>query len=272
MRNGSATDPPDRPGLMQLATSALDGGTTRRDALGLTDELEAAGATLGDDTSNDGTWLTASSLTGHAQAALAILSDVARNPTFPADEVERVRDEAIVALRQSRDEAATSAETVALREVYGAGHPYGHRSTGTEDGLRAATVDDLRRAHARAFTPTTTALLLSGDLTEDGSPAAYRRLAGIIGALGLPTVAVPGNHDDPELVASFFETPRIRSLGPWHLVSLDSALPGEVTDAASGRILVTSDGERPLQHPGLDPFWGAFAGWAGEEASAARSG
>ena len=31
-------------------------------------------------------------------------------------------------------------------------------------------------------------------------------------------------------------------------------------------------GERPLQHPGLDPFLGAFAGWAGEEASAARSG
>jgi zinc protease len=39
--------------------------------------------------------------------------------------------------------------------------------------LRAATLDNLRRAHARAFTPTTTALLLSGDLTE----AAARRLA-----------------------------------------------------------------------------------------------
>jgi zinc protease len=173
-RLGSAADPPDRPGLADLTTGALDGGTTQRDALGLSRELEAAGATLGDDTGKDGTWLTAASLTGHAHAAVAILADVARNPTFPADEVERVRDAAIVALRQSRDDADAIAGTVALREVYGAGHPYGHRSTGTEDGLRAATIDDLRRAHARAFTPATTALLLSGDLTEPDA----RRLAG----------------------------------------------------------------------------------------------
>ena len=172
-RLGSAADPPDRPGLTDLTTGALDGGTTQRDALGLSRELEAAGATLGDDTAKDGTWLTATSLTGHAQAALAILADVARNPTFPDDEVARVRDDAIVSLRQSRDDAETIADTVAHREVYGAGHPYGHRSTGTEDGLRAATIGDLRRAHARAFTPATTALLLGGDLTE----AEARKLA-----------------------------------------------------------------------------------------------
>ena len=172
-RLGSAGDPPDRPGLTNLATGALDGGTTQRDALGLSRELEAAGATLGDDTGKDGTWLTATSLTGHVRAALAILADVARNPTFPADEVERVRDAAIVSLRQDRDDAARIAESVTLREVYGAGHPYAHVADGTEEGLRAATVDDLQRLHARAFTPTNSALLLSGDLTA----AEARRLA-----------------------------------------------------------------------------------------------
>jgi zinc protease len=172
-RLGSAGDPPDLPGLTSLATGALDGGTTQRDALGLSRELEAAGATLGDDTGKDGTWLTTTSLTGHARAALAILADVARNPTFPADEVERVRDAAVVSLRQDRDNADTIADTVTLREVYGAGHPYAHVADGTEEGLRAATVADLRRAHARAFTPTTTALLLSGDLTAPDA----RRLA-----------------------------------------------------------------------------------------------
>jgi len=166
-RFGSGSDPPDRPGLADLTADALDGGTTQRDALGLSRELEAAGATIGDDTGKDGSWLTVNSLTGHAKATLEILADVARNPTFPADEVDRVRDASIVSLRQSRDDADTIADTVALREVYGAAHPYGHRSSGTEEGLRAATIDDLRKAHARAFTPATTALLLSGDLTEE---------------------------------------------------------------------------------------------------------
>jgi zinc protease len=164
-RLGSAADPPDRPGLTDLATGTLDRGTTHRDALGLARELEAAGATLSDDTAKDGTWLSTTSLAAHAAATLAILADVARNPTFPADEVERVRDADVVALRQGRDNADTIAETVGVREVYGAGHPYGHRTTGTEDGLRAATVAELRRAHDRAFTPATTALVLAGDLT-----------------------------------------------------------------------------------------------------------
>ena len=210
-RLGSASDPPDRLGLADLTTGSLDGGTTRRDALGLARELEAAGATLGNDTGKDGTWLTATSLTGHAPATLAVLADVARNATFPADEVERVRDEAIVALRQDRDAAETIADTVALREVYGAGHPYAHRSTGTEDGLRAATIDDLRRVHARAFTPATTALLLSGDLTErdarrlaegafgswtaDGTPSGSGAGSGSGGAGPRPGRARPGSGD-----------------------------------------------------------------------------
>ncbi|HEV7861168.1 MAG TPA: insulinase family protein, partial [Acidimicrobiia bacterium] len=185
-RLGSASDPPDRPGVVDLATSALDGGTTGRDALGLSRELEAAGATLGNDTGKDGTWLAATSLTGHAPATLAIMADVARNPTFPADEVDRVRDAAIVALRQDRDDADTIAESVGVREVFGAGHPYGHRTVGTEDGLRAATVDDLRRAHDRAFTPATTALVLAGDLDE----AAAKTLAE--GAFGSWTAGPPG--------------------------------------------------------------------------------
>lgn len=53
---------------------------------------------------------------------------------------------------------------------------------------------------------------------------------------------------------------------------ISAAVVGEVTDAASGRVMVTSEAEQPLEHPGLDPFWGAFAEWASEGASAARSG
>ncbi|HVW32128.1 MAG TPA: insulinase family protein, partial [Acidimicrobiia bacterium] len=91
-RLGSAADPTDRPGLTNLTTGSLDGGTAQRDALGLSKELEAAGATLGNDTGKDGTWLEATALTSHAPEALSILADVVLHPAFPADEVERVRD------------------------------------------------------------------------------------------------------------------------------------------------------------------------------------
>jgi hydrogenase expression/formation protein HypE len=48
---------------------------------------------------------------------------------------------------------------------------------------------------------------------------------------------------------------------------IDGAIVGEVTDPAAGRLLVAGGDERPLEHPGLDPFWGAFGSWAVEAAA-----
>jgi hydrogenase expression/formation protein HypE len=53
---------------------------------------------------------------------------------------------------------------------------------------------------------------------------------------------------------------------------VEAAIVGEVTPPADGTVLVTEDGERPLEHPGLDPFWGAFGSWAAEAAGIAEAG
>ena len=46
---------------------------------------------------------------------------------------------------------------------------------------------------------------------------------------------------------------------------IEAAVVGEVVDAATERVLATSSGDRPLEHPGVDPFWEAFGRWALEE-------
>ena len=51
--------------------------------------------------------------------------------------------------------------------------------------------------------------------------------------------------------------------------AIEAAIVGEVTEASSGRVLVAGGEERPLVHPGLDPFWGAFGVWAAEAAAGA---
>jgi hydrogenase maturation factor len=53
---------------------------------------------------------------------------------------------------------------------------------------------------------------------------------------------------------------------------IEAAVVGGVTDASSGTVLVTGEGERPLEHPGLDPFWGAFGRWASEATGIADAG
>jgi hydrogenase expression/formation protein HypE len=43
-----------------------------------------------------------------------------------------------------------------------------------------------------------------------------------------------------------------------------AAVVGEVTEPEAGTVLVEDGADRPLAHPGLDPFWEAFGRWARE--------
>jgi hydrogenase expression/formation protein HypE len=46
---------------------------------------------------------------------------------------------------------------------------------------------------------------------------------------------------------------------------IDAAIVGDIRERASGHVLASSAGERPLEHPGPDPFWEAFGRWAAED-------
>lgn len=77
-----------------------------------------------------------------------------------------------------------------------------------------------------ALRPRPDALLLSGDLVEDGSDPAYAHLLGLLQplrALGLPLYPVAGNHDEREALAQAF--------GP-HIGPHTDRLPGFVQYAA----------------------------------------
>lgn len=91
-------------------------------------------------------------------------------------------------------------------------------------------------------------LLLTGDLAEDGSAAAYEYLAATIGGLEIPMRGVPGNHDAPDLLARRFpdtalETPLVRELGGWQLLLLNSVVEGEVPGRLSEPMLEGLDSQ-----------------------------
>ena len=52
---------------------------------------------------------------------------------------------------------------------------------------------------------------------------------------------------------------------------IEGAVVGEILPAAEGRTIVRDGGRKPLRHPGLDPFWGAFGAWAADAAAGAPS-
>jgi Icc protein len=71
------------------------------------------------------------------------------------------------------------------------------------------------------------ALLLTGDVSEDASEASYQRVAELLATCQVPVLALPGNHDEPDVMRDHFpigpwDGPKMVPMGNWHLVLLDS--------------------------------------------------
>ncbi|HEV7136272.1 MAG TPA: 3',5'-cyclic-AMP phosphodiesterase [Steroidobacteraceae bacterium] len=80
------------------------------------------------------------------------------------------------------------------------------------------------------------ALLATGDLVQDDA-AGYPHFRRLLGALGVPVLCVPGNHDEPEAMRRELDRPPFViggavDLGLWRIVLLDSTIPG----SAAGRL------------------------------------
>jgi Icc protein len=89
-------------------------------------------------------------------------------------------------------------------------------------------------------------LLLTGDVSEDASPAAYARVAAMLGTIGTPVLALPGNHDEPGEMRGHFplgpwQGIRMELLGRWALVLLDSTGKGQVSGTLSQQTLERLD-------------------------------
>lgn len=74
-------------------------------------------------------------------------------------------------------------------------------------------------------------LLATGDLSEDASPAIYKTLQAYFEPLGIPVLALPGNHDDPALLAKTFSGSPVGNVeisehGDWQIIRLDSTVQG----------------------------------------------
>lgn len=73
-------------------------------------------------------------------------------------------------------------------------------------------------------------IVLSGDVSEDASPASYWRKGGFVRDLAAKIAWIPGNHDEREVMAAVFDelgfdAGPIVEAGGWQIVLLDSAWP-----------------------------------------------
>jgi zinc protease len=142
-----------------------------------------------------------------------ILADVVLRPTFPEEELERVRKELLTELLQWRDEPVALARVAFARALYRE-HPYGRVTEGSERTVRGITRADLRRFHSSFFQPGNVTIVAGGDVTAPVLPA---RLEEAFGSWS-------GAAARPPVVAA---APQVRARSVW-LIDMPEATQSEI--------------------------------------------
>lgn len=150
----------DKAGLTGFVGQMMTSGTTTRTKDQLDEEVDFIGASL-----NAGsTSISASSLKKHQAKILDLMTDVLYNPSFPEEEMERLRKQTLTALAQSKDNPNAISGRMASAMVYGKDHPYGEVET--EETVNNVTVQDVKQYYQTFFKPNIAYLAIVGDMDK----------------------------------------------------------------------------------------------------------
>ena len=190
---GAADEPAGVAGTTVLMARALAEGTRHHDAIELVEATERLGASVHAEASWDATTVSMDVPAERFEPALSLLAEMADEPTFPDDEVTRLREERLNDLLQARVDPRRRAEDAFASTIYAASSPYARPAAGRAETVEHLGPDTLRAAHARMFDPRQLSLVVAGDLGGLDVPAIAERALG--GWAARPSSEAPGSID-----------------------------------------------------------------------------
>ena len=200
----------DTPGLAAFTARMLSRGTERMSFAELNQELDSLGAAISVGATREHIDVTGKCLKEDAARLVELMSDVVLRPTFPQEEIDRVRQQSLNGLKQALNDTRSVAAQDLRELVYPEGHPYRQRTIGTQETITAMNRDGLTAFHHQHFRPDQTIVAVAGGLETEKAWALVEQAFGSWTSEG-SSQAVDVPNVEP----------------PLHQVRKDSGIPGK---------------------------------------------
>ncbi|NKF20693.1 M16 family metallopeptidase [Solimonas marina] len=163
------SDPDVKAGTARLTLAMLDEGAGRYDALQLDAAEDKLGALIGGGSTLDTSYIGLNALKAKLKPSLDLYADIILRPTFPAHELERLKQLQMAAIEQEKARPIGIARRLYTRLLYGPHHAYTNPASGTGTTASVASIDvsDLQAFYHRWLRPDNATLLVVGDTTMD---------------------------------------------------------------------------------------------------------
>ncbi|HEY6129909.1 MAG TPA: pitrilysin family protein [Candidatus Acidoferrum sp.] len=160
-RAGNASAATRGTALAEMAATMVRTGTAKHSSREIEELLRGHGADLSVGAGQDNSAISFAGLSDHAEPLLQLVSELAREATFPAAEFERERRQKLEEVRLERTQPGFLAGE-RLRKVLFGTHPYGQISP-SEEEVAAYGRENVHLVYRDFYTPENAVLILVGD-------------------------------------------------------------------------------------------------------------
>jgi zinc protease len=174
---GAIFEPDDKLGLAGFTALTLMRGTAQHDFQQIYDRLESSGASLGIDGGTHSAGFYGHALAEDLDLLTETLAETLRQPAFPTDQVERLRDQLLTGLAIRAQDTSEMA-ALAFDEIVYAGHPYRRPEDGYPETIRAIRREDLAAFHAEHFGPREMVISIVGGVASEQALDSVTRFLG----------------------------------------------------------------------------------------------
>lgn len=163
IRGGARNITDKNAGIENLMLNAAEEGSVKFPRETLRRELSRTGSEIGSSVSNDYSALSLASTRQNFDRSWEIFTDIALNPAFAPEDIERARAQIVTGLREQETDNDNYLQILQDRLIY-VNHPYSNSVRGTIDGLAKFTTKDLKDYHQKMMQTSRLLLVVVGDV------------------------------------------------------------------------------------------------------------
>lgn len=166
---GFAADQSVKPGTADLTMQMLDEGTSNMDALEISSKLAQMGTQISSSARLDSSNISLNSIKDNLEESLDIYADIVLRPTFPEDELERLKQQQLAGISQEKSSPFGLGYRLLPKLLFGDDHAYAtpFSGTGDEESVASMSVADLQAYHQAWFKANNATLIVTGDIDMD---------------------------------------------------------------------------------------------------------
>jgi predicted Zn-dependent peptidase len=155
----------ERPLIATFTNKMMKEGTSSMTSAQIADRIDYYGAHLEATSDKDMGYISLYTLNKHLPSTLPVLASVVKSPSFPANELETLRQNRLQRFIVNTEKVRFLAKRKFSAMIYGPDHPYGRSFE--QDDFTNVSREDLQKFHAARYTADHCKIIAAGKIRDD---------------------------------------------------------------------------------------------------------